>query len=142
MSPVREDCLSQPNGTSDPIAANAAALARSLEADADFETTETVPAAVAGIDGLQMDVTFREQDLCYTLWSPSRRGSGTEPQEASTGEWRMRLYLVDYPESSWPTDTNWKPQVLTVAVIAPETDFERSVEQATPIVASLEFRPG
>ena len=47
---------------------------------------------------------------------------------------RMRLYLVDYPGES--------AQVLTIAVIAPEPDFERVLEEATPIVESLEFHTG
>ena len=54
----------------------------------------------------------------------------------------MRLYLVDYPESAWPSGSNWRPQVLTIAVIAPQTDFERALEQAAPIVESIEFHPG
>ena len=45
----------------------------------------------------------------------------------------MRLYLINYPGES--------AQVLTIAIIAPETDFERVLEQATPIVESLEFHP-
>lgn len=144
MSPVREDCLSVAIGTALPIADDAAALARSIEADPDFGTTGAVPVSIAGIDGLQMDVMFNEQDLCYSLWSPSRLGSGTGPVEVLTGDlgWRMRLYLVDYPEPAWPSDSNWRPQVLTIAVIAPQTDFERALEQAASIVESLEFRPG
>ena len=44
----------------------------------------------------------------------------------------MRLYLLDYPGESAP--------VLAIAVIAaPETDFERVLEEATPIVESLEI---
>lgn len=140
MNDLREGCLSVPIGTTLPIADDAEALARRIEADPDFETTETVPASIAGIDGLQIDLTFTEQDLCYTLWSPSRRGSGTEPSDVPGEEWRMRLYLVDYPEAAWPSDVTWKPQVLTIAVIAPQTDFERALERAAPIVDSIEFK--
>ena len=128
MSPVRGDCLSVPIGTAVPVAEDATVLARSIEADSDFETTEPVPVSIAGIDGLQMDVTFSERDLCYSLWSPSRRGSGTGPLQVPTGEWRMRLYLIDIPESAWPSDSDWRPQVMTIAIIAPATDFERALE--------------
>lgn len=49
--------------------------------------------------------------------------------------WRMRLYLIDYPGGS--------ALGLTIAVIAaPETDFERVLEETTPIVESLEIHPG
>ena len=86
MSVTREDCLDVAIGTALPIADDVTALARSIEADPDFETTETVPVSIAGIDGLQMDVTFTEQDLCYELWSPSRRGSGTGPNPVPAGD--------------------------------------------------------
>lgn len=49
--------------------------------------------------------------------------------------WRMRLYLINYPGGS--------ALGLTIAVIAaPETDFERVLEETTPIVESLEIHPG
>jgi hypothetical protein len=39
--------------------------------------------------------------------------------------------VIDYPGES--------AQVLAIAVISPETDFERVTEEATPIVESLEI---
>ena len=109
-----------------PAPADAEALARSIMADPDFETIGTVPVRIAGIDGLQMDVVVtRQPNVCY--WPVGTRVR-TGP---SAPGWRMRLYLIDYPGES--------AQVLTIAVIAPETDFERVLEEATPIVESLEF---
>jgi len=52
----------------------------------------------------------------------------------------MRLYLIDYPTEP-ASPSGWNPQVLTIAVIAPETDFERALEEARPILESLEFHP-
>ena len=109
-----------------PTSADAEALARLITADSNFETTATVPVRIAGLDGLQMDVTFRTSDnYCYFLWAPDQI-----PVDGS-GLFRMRLYLIDYPGES--------AQVLTLAIIAPETDFESLLEEATPIVESLEF---
>ena len=104
---------------------DAEALARSITADPDFETTGTLPVSIAGIDGLQIDGVVSANwgnnwSLCYPMWT-------TDAQL-----FQMRLYLVDYPGDS--------AQILTIALIAPEADFERVLEDATPIVESLEFR--
>jgi hypothetical protein len=106
-----------------PAPADAEALARSIMADPNFETTETAPVPIAGIDGLQIDGVVTNQSntnwaLCYPMWQ-------------TDALFRMRLYLIDYPGES--------AQILTIAVIAPETDFERVLEEATPIVESLEI---
>jgi hypothetical protein len=107
--------------------ADAEALAGQIMADPNFETTGTVPVRIAGIDGLQMDVDALVGDwnsYCWAMWVPDQ-----------ANEWRMRLYLIDYPGDS--------AEVLTIAVIAaPETDFERVLEETTPIVESLEIHPG
>jgi hypothetical protein len=104
--------------------ADAAALARQIMADPNFETTGTVPVRIAGIEGLQMDVDALVDDwnsYCWAMWVPDQ-----------ANRWRMRLYLIDYPGDS--------AEVLTIAVIAaPETDFERVLEETTPIVESLEI---
>ena len=119
---------------SGPAAADAEALARSIMADPDFETTGTVPVRIAGLDGLQMDVVVATAGptVCYwTNWALE-----ISPEISPTGElghagWRMRLYLIDYPGES--------AQVLAITVISPENDFERVLEKATPIVESLEI---
>lgn len=48
----------------------------------------------------------------------------------ATGEW-MRLYLFDVPEGS-------SLRVLAIAIVAPESRFERVVEAAAPIVDSVD----
>jgi hypothetical protein len=44
---------------------------------------------------------------------------------------RMRLYLVDLPGGS--------ARILSIAIVAPETSFDRVVESAEPILQSIEF---
>lgn len=113
------------------VPADAQALALSIMADPNFETTEPMQVPIAGIDGLQMDLAFSEQNLCYELWPENRLPAG-DPG------WRMRLYLISYPdELASPSGSKWGTQVLTIAVIAPATDFERVLEEATPIVESI-----
>ena len=122
------------------VPADAEAMARSIMADPNFETTETVPLTVAGIDGLQMDVAFSEQDGCYELWPAGRLPTG-DPG------WRIRLYLINYPdEPASPSGSNWRPHILTIAVVASAANFERVLAEATPtlqsILESLEFHTG
>ena len=77
-----------------------------------------------------------------SLWRNLRADGGFEVPPGDPG-WRLRLDQIDYPsELASPSGSNWRPQVLTIAVIASETDFERALEQATPIVESIEFHPG
>jgi hypothetical protein len=108
-----------------PAAAGAEALARSIMADPNLETTEPVPVRIGGVEGLQMDVAVpANQEFCYPMWGPEGYG-------VVIPEWRLRLYLIDYPGGS--------VQVLTIAVIAPWTGLEGMVEAATPILESIEF---
>ena len=48
-----------------------------------------------------------------------------------TGD-RMRLFLFDAPEGS-------SMRILAIAIVAPESRFERVVESAGPIIDSIEF---
>jgi hypothetical protein len=101
--------------------ADAEALARSIMADANSETTGTVPVRIAGLDGLQMDVDVNHNPYpCWRWWGPDQ-----------LAQWRTRLYLLDYPGDS--------AQILIIAVIAPAIDLERVIEEAKPIVESLEI---
>lgn len=109
--------------------ADAEALARRIMDDPNSETTGTVPVRIAGLDGLQMDVDVDvDMDVnavvaegpCWWMWAPDQ-----------LSRYRMRLYLIDYPGGAAP--------VLAIAVIAPEEVFERVLEEATPIVESLEI---
>lgn len=49
----------------------------------------------------------------------------------ATGEW-MRLYLFDVPEGL-------SMRILAIAIVAPQSRFERAVEAAAPVVNSVEF---
>ena len=120
--PALADCDS--SGPTD-----AEALAEKIRADPNSEATATVPVRIAGLEGLQLDVDVDvsavvsafEHGSCRWIWGPEL-----------SDQWRMRLYLLDYPGGSAP--------VLAIAVIAaPETDFERVLEEATPIIESLEL---
>ena len=44
----------------------------------------------------------------------------------------MRLYLFDAPGGS-------SMRTLAIAIVAPESSFERAVEAAVPVVDSVEF---
>jgi hypothetical protein len=102
----------------DPVAFETAeALAAGFRADPNLVTTEPVPVRVAGLDGLQMDVTVTEPSVVC----------GLEPNAG-----RMRLYLIDLPEGmSVPT--------LMISVVAPEGRFDEFVEDAQSIIDSIEF---
>ncbi len=126
---IATDPLPAVTGCEDTAPADAEALARRIMADPHTATIGTVPARIAGLDALQMDVDINtnavvsteESYACTGMWAPDQ-----------SDQWRMRLYLIDFPGES--------AQVLAVAVIAaPATDFVRVLEEAMPIVESLEF---
>jgi hypothetical protein len=85
---------------------------------------------VASIDGLQLDVGVADADSIVCYWDQWVLEI-QPPVGAGYAGWRMRLCLIDYPGES--------AQALTIAVIAPRADFERVLEEATPIVESLEI---
>lgn len=128
--PWGQDCYKDPDSAP---SSDTRALVRTIRSDPAFEVSET-GSLPFDFDGRQMDATFTGKGgSCYELWSP-------EDGSADSPSWRMRLYLIEYPESSVsPSESGWNPQVLTVAVIAPEPDFERVLEEATSIVETLEF---
>ena len=45
----------------------------------------------------------------------------------------MRLYLFDAPAGA-------SLRILAIAIVAPESTFERAVTAATPVVNSIEFQ--
>jgi hypothetical protein len=128
-----QDCDKDPDSAPP---ANASALARTIEADPAFEVSETGPLPF-DFAGQQMDLTFTGKlGSCYELWS-------SEDAAADSASRRMRLYLIEYPDHpASASDSSWNPQVLTIAVIASETDFERVLEEASSIVETLEFHSG
>jgi DNA-binding CsgD family transcriptional regulator len=95
---------------------DAEALAASIQSDPDLETT--IPAAVVDAEAkaLMMDVAVvaRENNCIHGVPSPP---SGS----------RMRLYLFDAPEGS-------SMRILAIAIVVPESRFERAVEGAAPVV--------
>jgi hypothetical protein len=115
-----------PAGTADcetSAPADAETLADSIMANPDFGTTGTLPVRIAGFDGLQMDLEGSDSPFSFSC-------SGWFGPDQLT-RWATRLYLIDYPGES--------AQVLAIAVISSEADFERVIEVARPIVESLEI---
>jgi hypothetical protein len=133
----------------DPGPADAEALAESILAYPNLEGTAPVVASAGGAEALMMDVVIAsgatmtvaadaQGNLCYegvlghlfdnnaTVHIDNGFMTGV-----ATGE-RMRLYLFDVPEGS-------SMRILAIAIIAPESRFERVVEAAMPVVDSIEF---
>jgi hypothetical protein len=107
--------------------ANAEALAQSIMADGDFETTAPSAVTIGGAPALQMDVVNLggPSVLCDQLPRAAVTTSSLEPGS------RMRLYLVDLPGGS--------ARILSIAVVATEERFEAVVESAAPILDSFKF---
>lgn len=135
-----------------PDPADAAALAESIRSNPGLEATAPVAVSVGGAEALMMDVkiaagttiTVPADDLgnlCRTgVLSPvfDQEGVGSSSVFANgvatghaTGDW-MRLYLFDVPD-------RLSMRILAIAIIAPESRFERAVEAAAPVVESIEF---
>lgn len=135
-----------------PSPADAAALAESIRSDPDLGATAPVVVRVGGADALMMDVKIAAG---ATVCAPTTSGGdllanallGLVLDDSSvgatvfvnngvatghaTGEW-MRLYLFDVPEGL-------SMRILAIAIVAPESRFERAVEAAAPVLDSLEF---
>ena len=67
-----------------------------------------------------------DQDVGSTIYFDNGVVTGQ-----ATGD-RMRLYLFDMPEGS-------SMRILAIAIVAPESRFERAVKAAAPVVDSIEF---
>ena len=110
-----------------PAPANAEALARSIRSDRDFEATAPVAVSVGGTLALRMDVvTAAGASVCDVEGLPQ-----VVTETGLDQGHRMRLYLLDLPGGSG--------RILAIAIVAPETRFERVVEATAPIVDSFEF---
>jgi hypothetical protein len=113
-----------------PAPTDAAAFARAVIEDPDFETTAPVAARVGGVEALAMDVAL----------SPGGRVCG--PYHTDVHQWinslepgkRLRLFLVDVPEGM-------SMRTLAITVMAPVARFDDAVVDATPIIDSIEFHP-
>jgi hypothetical protein len=114
-----------------PGPAGAEALAESIRSDPDLETTAPVAMSAGGAHGLWMDVGIAAGATGDCGGVRGDTGpSGLENVALKTGD-RMRLYLFDAPEGS-------SMRSLAVAMVVPESDFERAVEAGAPVV-SVEF---
>jgi hypothetical protein len=113
-----------------PVPADAAAFARAVIADSNFETTAPVAARVGGVEALAIDVALSPAGrVCFAYRSDSQRWiHALEPGK------RLRLFLVDLPEGM-------SMRTLTITVMAPEESFEEVIEEADPIIDSIEFHP-
>jgi hypothetical protein len=128
---------------------DAEALAESIRSDPGLEATAPVAVPVGGAEALTMDVVIaagasvcarRDEDSGYILpavLTPVFDQDGVMNVVTSiatgvaTGD-LMRLYLFDVPDGS-------STRILAIAIVAPESRFERAVEAAAPVVNSIEF---
>jgi hypothetical protein len=112
-----------------PAAADAAALAQSILDNGDFEATAPVAVTIGGAPALQMDVV----NIAGSIVCEGRARVAVSRYEPVPGD-RMRLYLVDLPGGS--------ARILSIAIVASESDFDGVVESAQPVVDSFEFHSG
>jgi len=108
-----------------PVAADASALVRSVRSNPDLEATAPVTVRLGGIDAVQMDVVaLRQPEVgeCYPMVL----------DRLSAGGGRMLLYLLDLPEGM-------SARTLAIAIVAQESEFERVVNAAAPVLDSVEF---
>jgi len=126
-----------------PEPADAEALASSIRSNPDIESTAPVPASVAGVDALRMDVAFGPGTGCRELGLGRAAVAGTGYLQENGGV--MRLYLLDLPEGM-------SARVLGIAIVAPHKSqrcdpgstpcFQRVMEAAAPVLDSFEFHAG
>lgn len=119
-----------------PAAADAAALAASIQSDPDLVATAPVEVTIGGIAGLQMDLTLAP---AASACPEDRKGNEPMPADRIRGTGfplelgsRMRLYLVEVPQGS-------ATRILAFAVVAGEARFDAVMEAAAPIVESVQF---
>jgi hypothetical protein len=109
-----------------PVAADAEALVRSIRSNPDFEATAPVAVRVGAIDAVRMDVVALgrpEAGECLPLVL-DRLWAGEDTP--------MRLYLLDLPEGM-------SARILAIGIVALDSEFERVVEAAAPVLDSIEF---
>ncbi len=108
-----------------PVAADAEALVRSIRSNPDLEATAPVAVRVGEIDALRMDVVAPERLEIGDCVPMALEG-------LSAGQDRTRLYLLDLPEGM-------SARTLAIAISALDSEFERVVEAAAPVLESFEF---
>ena len=127
--PATGDCFA---GASAP---DAEALARAISSHTDLVATTPVAVTLAGRPALSMEVTLAEGASCQG--NPDTRVLTYEINSIPRVLWidggsRIRLYLLDAPEGS-------AYGILAVAIKAPKVRFDSVVEEAMPILESIEF---
>jgi hypothetical protein len=119
-----------------PVPADAAAFARAVSADPNFETTTPVAARVGGVEAVAMDVALSSGGrVCPAYRKDSQRWIHALGCCARQPGQRLRLFLVDLPEGM-------SMRTLAITVMAPDERFEEVIEKATPIIDSIAFHPG
>ncbi len=113
------------------VPADAAAFAQAVVANPNFETTAPVAALVGSVEAVAIDVALSPLGrVCLAYRTDVNRWiHALEPGM------RLRLLLVDLPEGM-------SMRILAITVIAPEASFEEVIQQAKPIIDSIEFHPG
>jgi hypothetical protein len=109
-----------------PAAADAEALVQSIRSNPDLETTAPVAVGVGGIDALQMDVAAPGQ-LDVGDCAP-----GVIGQLWLSPDTRMRLYVVDLPDGM-------SARTMAVAIVALNSEYQRVVKAAEPVLDSFVF---
>jgi hypothetical protein len=114
-----------------PVPADAAAFAQSVIADPNYEATAPVAARVGGAGAVAIDVALSPTGrVCRVYNTDSQRWiHALEPGK------RLRLFLVDVPEGM-------SMRTLAITVMASEENFEEVLEEADPIIDSIEFHTG
>lgn len=106
---------------------DAEGLVESIRSDPGLDATAPVAVSAAGAEGLMLDVAIADgaSQLCAGLIGDTelgfRQGVGL-----STGS-RMRLYVYDAPDGS-------SLRILAIAIVVPESRWERAVGATTPAV--------
>lgn len=127
--PTTGDCFSGER------ASDAEALARAIASHTDLVATAPVAVTLAGRAALSMEVTLAPGASCEG--NPATRVLTYEINSIPRLLWidggsRIRLYLLDAPEGS-------SYGILAIAIKAPEVRFDSVVEEAMPILESIEF---
>jgi hypothetical protein len=121
-----------------PAPADIEALVESIVSDSDLETTTPVVVSLGGTQALSMEVVAAPGASVCDYWPAPLVLSSSEQTSAGMalepGN-RMRLYLLDLPEGL-------SARILAIAVIAPEDRFEAVIDEAVPILDSMEFHAG
>lgn len=123
---------------------DARALAESIRIDPDLGATTPVAVNVGGNEALMVDVAIAAgavvcapesfgSDLLTLVLDQNAPFSVTDgvARGRATGQ-LMRLYLFDAPTGS-------SMRTLAIAIVAPESSFERATEAAAPLVDSIQF---